>query len=172
MNTSEPILPKHLYIESTAPDGTAINGTFAPDKLIAWAEAGDDDAIDNWCKHICDEKIAAINAWEDDRILELEDEWVSSENDVEEEDDDGDDEEERRYHLTCEAVSRDAEKKREIAREQMAEHKGAIEKLVQQARTFNDAHTPPREEKHLAGYLAVAISAVLAIAVVAYVLIT
>ena len=169
MNTSEPILPKHLYIESTAPDETATKVTFAPDKLIAWSEVGGGDAIDNWCRQICDEKIAAINTWEDDRILELEDEWVSSENDVEEEDED---EEEKHYHLACEVVSRDAEKKREIAREQMAEHKAAIEKLVRQARTFNDAHTPPKEEKHLVGYLVVAISAVLAIAVVAYVLIT
>ena len=163
MNTSEPILPKHLYIESTAPDETATKVTFAPDKLIAWSEVGGGDAIDNWCRQICDEKIAAINTWEDDRILELEDEWVSSENDVEEEDED---EEEKRYHLACEVVSRDAEMKRE-----MAEHKGVIEKLVRQARTFNAAHVPPKEEKHLVGYL-VAVSAVVAIAAVAYVLIT
>ena len=169
MNTSETILPKHLYIESTAPDGTATKVTLPPDKLFAWSEVGGGDAIDNWCKQICDEKIAAINTWEDDRILQLEDEWVSSENDVEEEDED---EEEKRYHLACDVVSRDAEMKRQIAREQMAEHKVAIEKLVRQARTFNEAHTPPREEKHLVGYLVVAISAVLAIAVVAYMLIT
>ena len=168
MNTSEPILPKHLYIESTATGGTANKVTFEPEKLIAWSEVGGGDAIDNWCKQICDEKIAAINTWEDDRILQLEDDWVSSENDVEEEDED---EEEKRYHLACEVVSRDAEMKREMAREQMAEHKGVIEKLVRQARTFNAAHTPPKEEKHLVGYL-VAVSAVVAIAAVAYVLIT
>jgi hypothetical protein len=169
MNTSEPILPKHLYIESTATGGTANKVTFEPEKLIAWSEVGGGDAIDNWCRQICDEKIAAINTWEDDRILELEDEWVSSENDVEEEDED---EEEKRYHLACEVVSRDAEKKREIAREQMAEHKAAIEKLVRQARTLNVTHTPPKEKKYLVGYLLVAVSAVVAIAAVAYVLIT
>ena len=169
MNTSEPILPKHLYTESTAPDGTATKVTFVPDKLIAWSEVGGGDAIDNWCKQICDKKIAAINTWEDDRILQLEDEWASSENDVEEEDED---EEEKRYHLACEVVSRDAEMKRDLAREQMSEHKAAIEELVRQTKTFNETHTSPKEEKHLVGYLAVAISAVLAIAVVAYMLIT
>lgn len=169
MNTSEPILPEHLYIESTVHDGTATKVTVVPDKLIAWSEVGGGDAIDNWCKQICDEKIAAINTWEDDRILQLEDEWVSSENDVEEEDED---EDEKRYHLACEAVSSDAKMKRAIAREQMAEHKAAIEKLVRQTRTFNESRKPPREEKHLVGYLVVALSAVLTIAVMAYVLIT
>ncbi len=169
MNTSVPILPRQLYIESTAPDGTATQVTVVPEKLIAWSEVGAGDAIDNWCKQICDEKIAAINTWEDDRILQLEDEWVSSENNVEE---DEEDEEENRYHLACEAVSRDAERKRAIAREQMAEHKAAIDKLVQQTRTVDEAQTPPREEKHLVGYLVVAISAVMAIAIVAYALIT
>jgi hypothetical protein len=169
MNTSEPLLPKHLYLDSADPDGTVTRVTFSPDKLIAWSESGRGDAIDKWCKQICDKKIAAINTWEDNRILQLEDDWASAENNVEEEDED---EEEERYHLACEVVSRDAEMKREVAREQMAEHKAAIEKLVRQARTHNAALTPPLQESHLVGYLiALGIGICIGIAV-AYVLIT
>lgn len=165
MNTSERELPKHLYIESTGPDGAASRFTFAPDKLIAWSESGRGDAIDKWCKQICDKKIVAINTWKDNQILHLEDDWASAENNIEEEDED---EEERRYHLACEQVARKARMKREIARKQMAEHKAAIEKLVRQARAFSAAHTPPPQEGHLIGYLIAAA----AIAAVAYVLIT
>jgi hypothetical protein len=169
MNTSEPLLPKHLYIESTAPDGTASRITFAPDKLIAWSEGGRGDAIEKWCEQVCDKKIVAINTWEDNQILYLEDEWASAENDVEEDDED---EDEIRLHLACDAVTREAKMKREIAREQMAEHKAAIEKLVQQARAVNTAHKPPPRENHLVGYLiAVSIGIGIGIAV-AYVLFT
>jgi hypothetical protein len=169
MNTSEPLLPKHLYIHSTAPDGTVTNVTFSPDKLLAWSECGRGDAVDKWCKQICDKKIAAINTWEDNRILQLEDDWASAENDVEDEDED---EDEIRFNLACEAVTREATMKRENAREQMAEHKAAIEKLVRQARASNAAHTPPPQESHLVRYLiAVGIGIVMGIAV-AYVLFT
>jgi len=163
------MLPKHLYIDSTDPDGTVTKVTIAPDKLLVWSEGGRGDAVDKWCKQICDKKIVAISTWEDNRILQLEDDWVSSENDVEQEDED---EEEEHYHLACEVVSRDAEMKREVAREQMAEHKTAIEKLVRQAKASNAAYTPPPQESHLAKYLiAVGIGIVMGIAV-AYVLFT
>jgi len=150
MNTSEPLLPKHLYLDSTGPDGTVSRLAYSPDKLLAWSEDGHGDAIDKWCKHVCDKKIDAINTWEDNQILSLEDEWASTERDVEEEDED---EDEIRYHLACEAVTGEAEKKREIAREQMAEHKAAIEKLVQQARAPTITCTPPAQERRLARYL-------------------
>lgn len=165
MNTSELELPQHLYTESTGPDGSATRVTLASDKLIAWSEGGRGDAIDQWCRQLCDRKIAAINTWKDNRILQLEDDWASTENHVEDEDDD---EEEERYHLACELVIREAEMKRTAARERMAEQKAAIEKLVQQARAFNAAQTPPPQESHMAGYLVV----IAALAAVAYVLLT
>jgi hypothetical protein len=169
MNTSEPLLPKHLYVDSTGPDGTVSRFTFAPDKLIAWSEDGHGDAIDKWCKHVCDKKIVAINTWEDNQILYLEDEWASVENDIEEEDED---EDEIRFHFACEAVTREAEMKRETAREQMAEHKAAIEKLVRQTRASHASHTQPPQESHLVRYLiAVGIGIGIGIAV-AYVLFT
>jgi hypothetical protein len=163
MNTSAPLLPKHLYIDSTGPDGTLSRLTLAPDKLIAWSEEARGDAIDTWCKHVCDKKIAAINTWEDNQILYLEDEWASTENDIEEEDED---EEEIRFHLACEAVTREAEIKREIARVQMAEHKAAIEKLVRQASASNATRTPPPQESQRVRYLiAVAVGIGIGIAV-------
>ena len=169
MNTSEPVLPKHLYIGPTDPDGTAFKFTFAPEKLIAWSEGGRGDAIEKWCKQACDKKIVAINTWEDNQILYLEDEWASAENDVEEEDED---EDEIHFHLACEAVTREAEMKREIAREQMAEHKAAIEKLVRQARASNTAHTLPPQESHLVRYfIAIAVGIGIGITVT-YVLLT
>ena len=152
MNTSEPLLPKHLYLDSTGPDGTVSRLAYSRDKLLAWSEDGHGDAIDKWCKHVCDKKIDAINTWEDNQILSLEDEWASTERDVEEEDED-EDEDEIRYHLACEAVTGEAEKKREIAREQMAEHKAAIEKLVRQARSSSTTRLPPAQESHLVRYL-------------------
>jgi hypothetical protein len=160
MNTSEPELPQHLYIHSTDPDDTATRAALAPDKLISWSQGGRGDAIDKWCQQICDSKLAAINSWHDNRILQLEDEWASTENHVEDEDADADEE---RYHQACEAVTREAQQKRALARKRMAEHKAAIEKLVQQARAFSAAHTPPPQEDHLVGYL-IAIAAVVAVA--------
>jgi len=152
MNTPEPLLPKHLYPDPTGPDGTASRLAYSHDKLLSWSEEGHGDAIDKWCKHVCDEKIDAINTWEDNQILSLEDEWASTERDVEEEYED-EDEDEIRYHLACEAVTGEAEKKREIAREQMAEHKAAIEKLVRQASTSSTPPLPPAQQSHLPRYL-------------------
>ena len=162
MNTSEPELPRYLYTETGDPAGSATRFTYAPDRLIAWSEGGRGDAIDNWCKQIYDKKIAAINTWKDNRILQLEDDWASAENDVEDEDED---EDEKRYHMACEAVTLEAARKRELARKQMVEHKAAIELLVLQARDFNATHKPPVQEDHLVGYL-IAIAAVVAIAYV------
>lgn len=169
MNTPELELPKHLYTDTADPDATATMDTIVPDKLIAWSEDGYGDAIDRWCKQICDRKIEAIEAWEDNRILQLEDEWISLEHDGDDDEYDEDqDEGEGHYHLACDAVNRDAVVKRDGARERMAEHKTAIEELVQQSREFIAAHQPPPQEDHWVGYLL----AIAAVAAVAYVLFT
>ncbi|MEN8107251.1 MAG: hypothetical protein ABFS22_04515 [Pseudomonadota bacterium] len=169
MNTSELELPKHLYTETADPDGPATMDTIVPDKLIAWSEDSVGDAIDRWCKQICNRKIEVIDAWEDNRILQLEDEWISLEHDGDDDEyDDDQDEDERHYHLACDAVNSNAAVKRDVARERMAEHKTAIEELVQQSREFITAHQPPPQEDHWVGYLL----AIAAVAAVAYVLIT
>ena len=160
MKTSDLELPLHLYTETRDQDGVETGGTFAADKLVAWSEDGYGDAIDKWCNQICRRELDVIETWEDDRILQLEDDWVSVENDG--------DEDEQRYHLACEAITREAGTKRDNARDRMAEHKTAIEELVQESRNWIEAHKPPPQEDNYVGYLV----AIAAIAAGAYVLVT
>ena len=148
MNTSEPELPPHLYIEIPDPDDEQIRTTLDTEKLVKWSRYGHGNAIDEWCKHVCERKINAIYEWEEDRHLQLEENWISVEN---EEDDDG---HEQHYHLACEEVSRIARQKRQATIEQNAAHKTAIEKLVEEARGVIDAHQPP-DEDHFFDYVLV-----------------
>jgi len=139
MKTSELELPLHLYTETKSQCGTMTKYIFAPDKL---------------------------DAWESDRILQLEDEWMTAGND---EDMHGHKYVNvKHYHTTREDVARDAELKRAGARERMTEHQNAIEKLVQEARVFLMAHESHQEEDSLLPYLIT----LGAIAAVAYVLVT
>ena len=157
MNTSEMQLPKHLYTETPSDCGTFKRVIFSPDSLITWAEDGRGDAITRLCYETCDRKIEAIDAWENNRILQLEDEWIAAGNDEDaysdEDEFDDNDEHVRRYHEACEAVARQAEQKRLKARQQMAEHQSAVETLVQEAREFIAAHEPPPQEDNLVVYL-------------------
>jgi hypothetical protein len=152
-------LPMYLYTETTSPCGTLTKAIVAPDKLISWAEEGRGDAIVRLCRKVCEKKIEAIDAWESDRILQLEDEWIEAgdEEDVygREDEDEDEDVNEKRYHLACEAVVRKAEKQRARVRERMTEHKTAVEKLVQEAREFVAAYEPPpqEEEDNILAYL-------------------
>lgn len=163
MNTPEPELPIHLYDENIPLDGNATRASFSAERLVAWSEQDRCDAIEKWCRQICKRKLEDIDAWEDDRILQLEDEWMSIEQEIEE---DEDDENEERYHRACDAVVREAAGKRARAREEMSQHSAAIEKLVQEARAHIDAHSPPPQEEHYVGYF-IAIAAVAAVAYVA-----
>jgi hypothetical protein len=165
MKTPELELPKHVYDESTAPDGSGTRLTYSAERLVAWAERERGDAIGKWCRQICDRTLENIDAWEDNRILQLEDEWVSIEQDIE---DDEDDENEHHYHQACDTVVREAASKRDRARQQMLEHSAAIEKLVREARNHIEAHRPPPQEEHFVGYFL----AIAAIAAVAYVVVT
>jgi hypothetical protein len=165
MNTSELELPMHIYDETTAPDGTGTRVAYSADRLVAWAEQERGGAIEKWCKQICDRTLENIDAWEDNRILQLEDEWLSIEQDIEE---DEDDEHEGRYHLACDTVVREAVSKRDNASKQMVKHSAAIEKLVKEARNHIDAHRPPPQEEHFVGYFL----AIAAVAAVAYVVVT
>ena len=165
MNTTELQLPKHLYTETPSDCGTYKKVIVSPDMLITWAEDGRGDAISRLCYEACDRKIEAIDDWENNRILQLEDEWIAADNDeyaysAEDEFDDND-EHVRRYHEACEAVAREAEQKRLRAREQITKHQSEVEKLVQEAREFIAAHEPPPQEDNLVVYL-LALGAVIA----------
>ena len=148
MNTSEPELPPHLYIEVPDPDDAQIRTTLDTEKLVAWSRYGRGNAIDEWCRKVCARKITAIYEWEEDRHLQLEENWISHENDED------DDDHEQRYLRACEEVSRTASLKRQAMLEQNADHKSAIEKLVEEARGVIEAHQPP-EQDHFFDYVLV-----------------
>ena len=119
----------------------------APDKLIDWSGREYGDAIGRLCRQVHDQEIDAIDAWEQARLLRLEDQWMAVENGV---DDDG---HERQYDLDCDAVAREAAARRGAANARMEERKAAIEKLVLQARTHLDSQEPAPQEEGLLGYL-------------------
>lgn len=166
MKTSEMELPQHLYTKTTSPCGTITKYIIAPDKLVSWAQEGRGDAILDLCHTVYERKIAGIDAWERDRILQLEDEWMTA----------GNDEDMygrkfvnvKHYHTTREDVAREAGRKRTNAREQMIEHQNAVEELVQEAREFISAHHLHHEEDNILAYLLT----IGAIGAVAYVLAT
>ena len=157
MNDSEPELPRHLFIEKYDPDSSAVIASLAAHKVLAWSQEGRGDAIDRWCKHVADRKISAIGAWEEKRFLDLEEQWISVEND------EYDDAEEKRYHQACTDVARKAELKRERIRQQSTGHKSAIEKLVEESREFIAAHEPPPQEDHFFDYVLVSAVVILII---------
>ena len=157
MNDSKPELPGHLYIEKYDPDSYEVIASLAAHKVLAWSQEGRGDAIDKWCEHVAEQKIAAIGAWEDNRFLKLEEQWISVEND------EGDDAEEERYHQACADVARKAELKREHTRLQSTEHRSAIEKLVEESREFIASHEPPPQEDHFFDYVLVTAAVILVI---------
>ena len=157
MNDSKPELAGHLYIEKYDPDSSAVIASLAAHKVLAWSQEGRGNAIDKWCQHVAERKIAAIGAWEDNRFLKLEERWISVEND------ESDDTEEKRYHQACAEVARKAELKREHIRLQSTEHKSAIEKLVEESREYIEAHEPQPQEDHFFDYVLVSAVVILVI---------
>jgi hypothetical protein len=151
MKTSELELPPHLYAEEATSPGGDMTRLIAPDKLISWAEEGGGDAIARLCHTVYERKLASIDAWERDRILQLEDEWMAA----------GNDEDMsgckyvnvKHYHTTREDVARVAEEKRASIKERMTEHQTAIEELVQEAREFISACVAQQDEGDMLGYL-------------------
>lgn len=151
MKASELGLPDYLYKKTTSPCGTKTKVIFAPDKLIAWSEQGRGDAIDRLCRQIYERKLGEIDAWEDDRIRQLEDQWLVAEND---EDACGRQEGgENHIQLAREAIAREAEIKRASVKDRAADHRNAVEKLIQDAREFIATHQAPQQEDHLVEYL-------------------
>jgi hypothetical protein len=151
MKISELKLPQHLYTEETTIPAGTMTRLIAPEKLVSWAEEGRGDAIARLCHTIYERKLARIDAWESDRMLQLEDEWMAA----------GNDEDMsgckyinvKHYHTTREDVAREAELKRASIRERMTEHQTAIEELVQEAREFISACVAEQEESDMLTYL-------------------
>jgi hypothetical protein len=150
MKISELGLPQDLYTEETSPAGTPTR-LIVPEKLISWAEDGGGDAVARLCRTIYERKLATIDAWESDRILQLEDEWKASGND--EDNTTCKYETVKHYHTTREDVARVAEQKRASIRQRMAEHQREIEQLVQEAREYLTACVTQRDEGDMLGYM-------------------
>jgi hypothetical protein len=135
-------LPKHLYTETRAPDGTHCDITFAPEKLIAWYEYRSGDALHRWYQDICDREIEAIDAWEDNQFLQQEEKWLEQENGQD------DDAAEAAYDLACQAIAREADNRRRAVKARIAETKAAIEELVTESREYIAAHQPEEPVDH------------------------
>jgi hypothetical protein len=129
-------LPKHLYTETRAPDGTLTDITFIPEKLIAWYEYSQGEALHRWYQDICDREIEAITAWEDNQFLQLEETWLEQENG------ESDAAAEAQYELACQSISSKADSRREAVMTRIQESKAAIEELVLQSREHIASHQP------------------------------
>lgn len=162
MDATELGLPQYLFTETRDPDGSVTGISIVPDKLLDWSTSSYGDAIDKLCRKDFDRELEAIHAWEQARLLQLEEQWMTLENGVD------DDAHEQQYDSDCEAVVREAEARRDAAGTRMAERKAAIEKLVQQASVHLGKHRPaPREESFLGYWIALA-----AVGAIAYTLAT
>lgn len=155
-------LPRYLYTEVRDQDGNLTDITLAADKLVDWAAQGYGDAIGSLCREIYDREIDAIHAWEQTRLLLLEEQWMTLENGVD------DDEHEQQYCLDCDAVTGEADARRAAAGVEMERRKAAIEDLVQRANLHLKTRKPAPQESNTFGYL----FAVAAFSTLAYVLAT
>ena len=159
MKISELELPQHLYTETTSTCG-AIDKLIAPEMLVSWAEQGRGDAIFRLCHTVYERKLASINAWESDRLQQLEDELMAAGND---EDMSGSKYTNvKHYRTTREDVVMEAELKRAGVKERMTEHQTAIEELVQEAREFISAHVAQQDEGDMLTCLLVIVAVVAA----------
>lgn len=147
MKISEMGLPEHLYSVTTSPCGTDTKYRIPADKLVSWAEEGRGDAITELCHSAYEREIASINAWERARLVQLEEDLMTA--------GDGVDRRSRKYvnvkrhPTTGEDVAKEAEMKRANAKDRLAEHQIALEKLVQKARSVIEAHYAQEEEDML-----------------------
>ena len=156
MNISELELPPDLYAEETEPGGDE-GKLIAPDKLVSWADQGRGDAIFRLCHTIHERELANINAWESERIRQLEDELMAV----------GNDEDMsarkyanvRHYHTTLEDVAREAELKRARVNERMIKHQAALEDLVKEAREFISAYAAQQDESDMLTHMLVIVAA-------------
>ena len=161
MNISELELPQDLYAEETEDCGVE-DRLIAPEKLVSWADQGRGDAIFRLCHTVYERELANINAWESDRIRQLEDELMAT----------GYDEDMsarkyvsvRHYHTTLEDVAREAELKRARVKERLIKRQTAIEELVKEAREFISAYAAQQDESDMLTHMLI----IVAVAAVGY----
>ena len=145
MTAIDLMLPEHLYKESRNQQGELTDVTYLHDRLINWCDRG--KGVQQLCGTVYENQVMEISRWEDDQLLMLEEQWLAVENG----EDDDDDEEQ--YHLDCEAVTREAEEKRAIAKSHMGKRHSAIEELLSECARHIEKHKPPPRPSHAAEYL-------------------
>ena len=158
MSALEHELPFYLYTEKTDQDGSVAGMNYKAEKLVAWAEDGRGNAVDNLCEQIHKRELEAIEAWKDNQFLLLEETWVAVEGGI------NDAANEKQYELACDAVHTEAQEKGAIAGQKKQQRKSDIEKLVMQSRKCL-ANCPAPQESNASGYLA----ALAALSVLVYV---
>jgi len=138
------MLPEHLYKESRNRQGEVTDVTYLHDRLINWCDRG--KGVQALCRTVYADELADISQWEDDRLLMLEEDWLVIEN--------GEDDEasEAQYHQDCDAVTREADEKRGIAKSQKSERHSAIEELVALCATHIEEHKSPPRASHAVEY--------------------
>lgn len=159
MSTLDLMLPKHLYRKTRNRDGEPAAVTYQHDRLINWFDRG--KGVDKLCQSIYENELKTIDGWQEDQLLMLEEQWLEIE------DGDDDDDNEEQYHLACDAVIREANERRAVAKSQMTARHSAIEELVGECAEHIGAHAPASRESHAIEYTLVFIM----IATLAYVLI-
>ena len=145
MTAIDLMLPEHLYKKDRNQQGEVTGVTYLHDRLINWCDKG--KGVQTLCHTVYDNELAAISRWEDDQLLMLEEQWLVVENG---EDDDA---AEEQYHLACDAVTREADEKRAIAKSQRVERHSAIEELMAQCAEHIEEHKPAARASHAAEYL-------------------
>lgn len=140
MSTLELNLPQHLYVETKDEDGMVTGLELDADKLLFWAGHGHGRAIADFCRKLRDEELATIEAWQERRLLLLDEQWQEAENDID------DDAAEQRYEQECERVLAEAEQRRERSAVRMARRQSAIEQLVQDAEAHLEEYRPVEDD--------------------------
>ncbi|MGB5177368.1 MAG: hypothetical protein WBP44_01430 [Gammaproteobacteria bacterium] len=148
-------LPRHLYRETLNEDGEVIDVTYLHDRLINWFDHG--KGMQNLCQTVYEKELEDIAGWEEEQLMLLEEQWLEIETGED------DDENEEQYHLACEAVTREADARRAVAKSQMGQRYSEIEQLVSSCAQHIEEHTPAAHTSHAAEYtLAIILIIVLA----------
>jgi hypothetical protein len=159
MKISELGLPPSLFSETTGEED-AQTMLVEPEKLVSWAEEGRGDAIVKLCLVAYERRLADIDAWESERIRQLEEDLRQG--------GDAEIQQTRRYEhvkhyqTTHEDVIREAEMKRASCRAHMFKRRAALERLVQEAREFLIAHRMRHEKDDVLAYILLSVTILIA----------
>jgi len=147
MSALELNLPQHLFIETTDEEGLVTGTALDADKLLAWAGHGYGNAIAVYCSKLLEREIEAIDAWQERRLLLLDEKWQEAENGLD------DDAAEQQFERDCEHVISEADRRRQRTAARIAQHQAEIEQLVREAEAHVEENRPAEDEDTSMGLL-------------------